>query len=234
MPVYRLSDELVFPDPTLAEEGGLLAVGGDLRPERLVLAYRHGIFPWYSEGRPILWWCPSPRLVLFPSELVVRRSLRKVLRRAPYRITMDERFADVIEACASIPRPGQHGTWITEAMRAAYIELHHLGLAHSVEAWEGDELVGGLYGVSLGTAFFGESMFARRSDASKIAFVHLVRQLQKWDFDLVDCQVVTEHLVSFGAREIDLDEFLERLDRATDRPTRRGKWTLDPELELAS
>jgi leucyl/phenylalanyl-tRNA--protein transferase len=227
VPVFALTDELRFPHPSLAAEGGLLAVGGDLRPERLILAYSHGIFPWYSEGRPILWWCPSPRLVLEPASLHVSRSLRKALRREPYRITMDVAFEQVIDACARVPRPDQDGTWITRDMRAAFVRLHELGIAHSVEAWQDDELAGGLYGLSLGTAFFGESMFARMPDASKLAFVALVRQLERWDFDLVDCQVVTEHLVRFGAEELELDAFLDRLDRAVSRPTRPGPWRFD-------
>jgi leucyl/phenylalanyl-tRNA--protein transferase len=189
------------------------------------LAYSNGIFPWYSEGRDILWWCPAPRLVLEPHALHVPRSLRKVMRREPYRITLDRAFARVIDACAAVPRPEQDGTWITAAMRAAYIELHRLGLAHSVEAWEDDTLVGGLYGLSLGAAFFGESMFAHRPDASKVAFVALARQLQRWSFDLIDCQVVTEHLVRFGAHEIPLDDFLQRLEIAVEKPTRHGPWS---------
>lgn len=228
MPVYQLSEELCFPHPSLADEGGLLAVGGDLSPERLVLAYSNGIFPWYSEGRPILWWCPAPRLVLFPEDLHVGRSLRKTMRKQPYRITMDRAFERVIDHCAATPRPGQSGTWITAEMRAAYIEMHRLGLAHSVEAWEDETLVGGVYGLALGTAFFGESMFALRPDASKIAFVTLVEQLRRWSFRIIDCQVVTEHLLRFGAHEIELDEFLERIAEATDEPTRRGRWRFDP------
>lgn len=228
VPVFALDESLVFPDPALSTPQGLLAVGGDLSAERLELAYRQGIFPWYSEGRPILWWSPSPRLVLLPGELVVQRSLRKAIRRAPYRVSLDEAFGDVIDACATVPRPGQDGTWITAAMREAYVHLHELGIAHSVEAWEGDELVGGLYGVSLGAAFFGESMFAHRPDASKIAFVHLVQQLHGWGCELVDCQVVTDHLLRFGAREIDRGEFLRRLDAAQRRPDRRGRWRFDP------
>lgn len=227
VPVFQLSEELEFPDPVLAEESGLLAVGGDLRPERIILAYQNGIFPWYSEGRPILWWCPSPRLVLEPASLHVGRSLRKTMRKAPYRITADTAFDQVIDACAQTPRPDLGGTWITDDMREAYLRLHALGVAHSIEAWEGEELVGGLYGLSLGTAFFGESMFARKPDASKIAFVTLVEQLRAWDFGFVDCQVVTDHLVRFGAVEIELDDFLRRLDHATDQPTRRGPWAFE-------
>ena len=229
VPVYRLTDELVFPDPALAEDEGLLAVGGDLSPERLVLAYQNGIFPWYSEGRPILWWCPRPRLLLLPEELRVNRSLRKVMRRGPYRVTLDTAFERVIDACAGTKRPDQGGTWITAYMRAAYLELHRLGIAHSVEAWQGDTLVGGLYGLALGAAFFGESMFARAPDASKIAFATLVQQLHRWGFRLIDCQVVTEHLVRFGAREFELDDFLARLEVATAERHRRGPWRFEPE-----
>lgn len=230
MPVYQLPKDLVFPDPALADDEGLLAVGGDLSPERLVLAYQHGIFPWYSEGRPILWWCPRPRLVLLPEELRINRSLRKVMRRAPYRITVDTAFDAVLSACAQTPRPDQGGTWITNDMRAAYAELHRLGIAHSVEAWQGDTLVGGLYGLALGTAFFGESMFARAPDASKIAFATLVQQLAAWSFRLVDCQVVTDHLVRFGAREFELGDFLGQLHVATNERHRKGPWSFEPEL----
>jgi len=228
VPIYKLTEELGFPHPAMATRGGLLAVGGDLRPERILLAYRNGIFPWYSEGRPILWWCPSPRLVLFPGELHINRSLRKVLRKGEFRITADRAFAHVIDACAQTPRPEQDGTWITADMRAAYLELHRLGYVHSVEAWDADgELVGGLYGMSIGGMFFGESMFAWQPNASKVAFATLVTTLERWGFDLVDCQVVTDHLVRFGAREIELDEFLTRLHVSVAKPTRRGPWDLD-------
>ncbi len=227
MPVYQLTEELVFPDPALAEPEGLLAVGGDLSPERLVLAYQQGIFPWYSEGRPILWWCPRPRLLLLPEELRVGRTLRKRMKKAPYRITLDTAFEAVVDACAGTPRPDQGGTWITDDMRAAYAQLHRLGIAHSVEAWDGERLVGGLYGLALGTAFFGESMFARADDASKIAFVTLVHQLRAWSFRLIDCQVVTEHLVRFGAREFELEDFLLRLDVATNERHRKGPWSFE-------
>lgn len=227
VPVYALTEELWFPEPTEATSEGLLAVGGDLSAQRIVLAYSQGIFPWYSEGRPILWWCPSPRLVLLPERLHVPRSLRKAQRRAPYRLSLDEAFPEVIEACAGVPRPGQDGTWITRAMREAYIDLHRRGIAHSAEAWEGDELVGGVYGLALGGVFFGESMFARRPDASKLAFVALVEQLRSWGFTMVDCQVVTEHLLRFGAHEIELDEFLRRLDEGLELPHRAGTWRFD-------
>lgn len=224
MPVWRLGDPIAFPDPRRAEPGGLLAVGGDLSPERLLAAYAQGIFPWYEE-EPVLWFSPDPRWVLVPKELRVARSLAKVLRQDRFAVRFDTAFDRVVEACATAPRPGQHGTWITPAMRAAYGRLHRLGFAHSVEAWRGDALAGGLYGVSLGSAFFGESMFARESDASKVAFVHLVRRLESWDFRLVDCQVETAHLRRFGAAPWSRARFLEELDRALRVPTRRGAWS---------
>ena len=230
MPVYRLGDGLVFPPPDEAEPGGLLAVGGDLSPERLLLAYAQGIFPWYEEDLPILWHSPDPRMVLLPSALHLPRSLRKVVARAPFRLSLDRAFDAVIEACAERERPGQEGTWITRDMVGAYVRLHDLGYAHSVEAWHEDELVGGLYGVSLGGTFFGESMFAWRSDASKVAFVALVEQLVQWDFDLVDCQVHTEHLARFGAEDWPRERFLEALARSLEATTRRGAWCFDPDL----
>jgi leucyl/phenylalanyl-tRNA--protein transferase len=226
MPVYRLDQRLIFPPVQDAEEG-LLAVGGDLRPERLVLAYSAGIFPWYEEGQPVLWHSPDPRMVLRPGALRVSRSLRQVLRRQIYRITLDRAFRRVIESCASAPRPGQDGTWITEEMKDAYEALHRQGLAHSVEAWEGDRLAGGLYGVSLGAAFFGESMFAKAPDASKAAFVTLVAQLAAWGIDLIDCQVYTDHLARFGAEEWSRARYLKTLRVALRRPTRVGPWTFD-------
>ncbi len=230
MPVYRLGAPLVFPPPEAAEPGGLLAVGGDLSPERLLLAYARGIFPWYEEGLPILWHSPDPRMVLRPAELRVGRSLRKVLKRAPFGLSLDRGFETVIGACAGRERPGQAGTWITEEMLAAYVHLHELGYAHSVEAWRAGELVGGLYGVSLGHAFFGESMFAEESDASKVAFVHLVQQLVRWGFDLIDCQVHTEHLERFGAAEWPRVRFLEALAESLEADTRRGAWRFDADL----
>lgn len=217
----------MFPDPALADDDGLLAVGGDLRPERLLLAYGMGIFPWYSEGRPILWWSPAPRFALLPGELHVGRSLRKAAARGPYRITLDTAFDEVIAQCARAPRPGQFGTWITADMRRAYGELHRLGYAHSVEAWSGTDLVGGLYGVSLGRAYFGESMFAHAPDASKLGFVALVEQLQRWQFELVDCQVHTDHLERFGARMFERDDFQSRLAAALAHPHRPGPWRFD-------
>lgn len=224
MTVFRLDHRLIFPAPRLADDSGLLAVGGDLSPRRLLLAYSQGIFPWYDEDLPIMWHSPDPRMVLLADELRVNRSLRKAMRRAPYRLTLDTAFADVMSACAATYRPGQGGTWITEDMEAAYLELHRQGYAHSVEAWLGDTLVGGLYGISLGSAFFGESMFATAPDASKIAFACVVPQLQRWGIDLIDCQVYTEHLARFGATEWPREEFLHALDSALQQETRLGPW----------
>ncbi|HSM92214.1 MAG TPA: leucyl/phenylalanyl-tRNA--protein transferase [Anaeromyxobacteraceae bacterium] len=228
MPVFRLSDELIFPDPSLAEEDGLLAVGGDLSGERLLRAYAQGIFPWFNEGSPILWWSPDPRLVLFPGELHVSSSLARTLRRGTYRVTADRAFGQVIRGCARTERPGQRGTWITDEMIAAYEALHREGFAHSFEAWHGEVLAGGLYGVSLGGAFFGESMFSERPDASKAAFVRSVQFLSGRGVELVDCQVRTDHLVRLGAREIPRTRFLDRLEELLERPTLRGAWTLPP------
>jgi leucyl/phenylalanyl-tRNA--protein transferase len=228
VPIYRLPREPVFPEPHQAEGDGLLAVGGDLSPERLLQAYAAGIFPWFSEGNPILWWSPDPRMVLLPEWVHVPRSLARTLRRGRYDVRADTAFSQVIRRCADAPRPGQDGTWITDDMVFAYERLHRLGFAHSFEAWEGDALVGGLYGVSLGAAFFGESMFAEHPDASKVAFARAVGWLASWGVELVDCQVRTEHLARFGAREMPRDEFLDRLERALTKPTRRGRWELPP------
>ena len=221
-----------FPDPRDADGRGLLAYGGDLAPERLLAAYAQGVFPWYDED-PILWFSPDPRMVLRPAELHVGRSLAKRRRAAPYRLTMDTAFREVIVACRDTPRPDQDGTWITSDMVEAYCTLHRLGFAHSVEAWapsvgSGHEaLVGGLYGISLGRAFFGESMFAHAPDASKIAFAAFVNQLRAWDFAFVDCQVTTGHLARFGATEWLRGEFLDALDLALVAETRRGAWSFD-------
>ncbi len=227
MPIFRLPREVAFPDPALAEPDGLLAVGGDLSPARLLEAYALGIFPWFDEENPILWWSPDPRLVLEPAALHVPRSLARALRRGAFRVTADTAFERVIRRCAERERPGQRGTWITPGMVEAYLELHRLGYAHSFEAWAGDALAGGLYGVSLGAAFFGESMFADAPDASKVAFVRAVEWLRAQGVTLVDCQVRTEHLVRFGAREIPRAWFLSRLGTALERPTLRGCWHLE-------
>jgi len=214
VPVFRLDSKLVFPPPSLANDNGLLAVGGDLSPERLVLAYRSGIFPWYDEGLPILWHSPDPRYVLVTSQLHVPKSLAKQRKRELYSIRFDTRFEDVIRACGETKRPGQRGTWITDEMTAAYVRLFELGVAHSAEAFdETGRLVGGLYGVSLGTVFFGESIFARAPDASKIAFVTMVEALDQAGVTLVDCQVHTEHLERFGAEFWPRTRYLRELAR---------------------
>lgn len=231
VPVYQLDERLVFPPPEKADRSGLLAVGGDLSPERLVLAYSMGIFPWYDEDMPILWHAPDPRCVLVPSAIHVPRSLAKHMRKRPYVIRTDTAFAQVIDACQGRERPGQDGTWITPEMRDAYVHLHELGFAHSAEAFDHDgKLVGGLYGVSLGAVFYGESMFALAPDASKIAFVTLVRQLERWGFSLIDCQQKTEHLSRFGAVMWRRSRFQAALASAVKAPTRRGRWTLDADL----
>jgi leucyl/phenylalanyl-tRNA---protein transferase len=226
--IFRLDHRLVFPPPDLAEESGILAVGGDLREDRLILAYSSGIFPWPHDGLPLLWHSPDPRTVLVPKEIHVGRSLAKAMRRGTYEVKLDTAFDAVIEGCAGVDRPGQGGTWITGEMIEAYRRLHRRGLAHSAEAWQGGALQGGLYGVSLGGAFFGESMFARAPDASKVAFATLVRQLDRWDFDFVDCQVHTHHLERFGAAEWPRRRFLAALRLALKKPTRVGAWSLDP------
>jgi leucyl/phenylalanyl-tRNA--protein transferase len=227
VPIYLLSSDLVFPTPEHAEAGGLLAVGGDLEPERLLLAYSMGIFPWYSEGEPILWYSPETRMVLRPEALHVSRSLARRLRGGTLRVTLDEEFGKVVRACAATPRPGQDGTWITRDMVNAYERLHALGHAHSVEVWEDDELVGGLYGLAVGSCFCGESMFSHRPDASKVGFVRLVSQLDAWGFRLVDCQLPTEHLERFGAESWPRSRFLRALADAVADSPRRGRWSFD-------
>ena len=226
------NERTVFPDVSeaLTEPDGLLAIGGDLSPERLLAAYRRGIFPWYSRGQPILWWSPNPRAILRLTALKVSRSLRKALKRRDYVVRFDNAFDKVIYECAR-PRQDGLGTWITDEMGYAYSRLHKLGYAHSIEVWQDDQLVGGLYGVSLGKLFFGESMFSRRSDASKIAFVYLVRQLAKWHFAFIDCQVYSEHLGSLGAEMISRERFIGYLDNYCDKPGKVGNWECDLTLE---
>ncbi|MDH1542982.1 leucyl/phenylalanyl-tRNA--protein transferase [Stutzerimonas stutzeri] len=213
-------DDLSFPplETALREPNGLLAAGGDLRPERLLAAYRHGCFPWYQEGQPLLWWSPDPRTVLFPDELHVSRSLRKRMRHGDYRVTFDKAFAEVIQGCAG-PRSYAVGTWITTPMQDAYVRMHEMGVAHSVEVWQQGQLVGGLYGLAMGELFFGESMFSRATDASKVGFVTLVERLREWGFALIDCQMPTRHLESFGARSIPRAAFAEALAMHLDRPS---------------
>jgi leucyl/phenylalanyl-tRNA--protein transferase len=226
--VYRLASDSVFPSPSEAEESGLLAVGGDLSSERLLAAYAAGIFPWYEDPQPILWFSPNPRWILLPADLVVSRRLARRLRAGRLAVTLDTAFAQVIRGCASVRRAGAQGTWITPAMLEAYQELFELGFAHSAEAWQAGELVGGVYGVSLGGAFFGESMFTLRPDASKVALVTLVRQLAAWGFDFLDCQVHTPHLEKLGARGWPRAAFLRALRQSLRRETRRGRWQLGP------
>lgn len=220
-----------FPPVTAAlrEPDGLLAAGADLSEARLIDAYSRGIFPWFSEGQPLLWWSPDPRMVLFPPELRISRSLAKRLRRRDYEIRTDTRFETVMRACAA-PRAGQDGTWITADMIAAYSALSRRGIAHSVETWIGGELVGGLYGIALGRMFYGESMFARATDASKLALAHLARQLQRLGFGMIDCQMKTAHLASFGAREIPRSEFMLKLQELVNYPMQSGEWRIDDDL----
>jgi leucyl/phenylalanyl-tRNA--protein transferase len=224
MPVYALNTEIVFPDPNLADDHGLLAVGGDLRPERLVLAYANGIFPWYSDGDPIMWWSPDPRLILYPENFKVSKSLRQTLRNGNFEIKYDTDFGNVIDYCAKIPRNGEEGTWITDEMKKAYIDLHRTGFAHSVETYRDGKLVGGLYGVSLGKAFFGESMFHLERDASKVALYNLIEKIKGWNFRFIDAQIETNHLKSLGAVTISRAEYLNILEEAINWPTKRGKW----------
>jgi len=225
MPVYKLNDELIFPDPSLADDGGLLAVGGDLRLERILLAYSMGIFPWYSEGQPLLWWSPDPRAILTPDDVHISKSLRRVLRSHKFTVRFDTHFREVIRNCSQTGRPGQDGTWITEAMIDAYCGLHEAGFAHSVEIYLDDELVGGLYGISLGKAFFGESMFSHRSDASKVALVSLAKLVGNLGFDFVDCQLPTPHLNSMGAVDISREDYLLKLCFSLSNNNQQGNWS---------
>lgn len=220
-----------FPPPSraLTEPNGLLAAGADLSPGRLLAAYRRGIFPWFNPGEPILWWAPDPRMALFPDEFKISRSLGKTLRRGVFEVRTDTAFTQVMRSCAE-PRAGQRGTWITDDMIAAYARLHALGHAHSVECWRDDRLVGGLYGVAVGLAFYGESMFTRETDASKVALAYLVAQLRRWGFGVIDCQMYTNHLVSLGAREIPRGQFVQLLGDLVDLPTIPGPWSLDHDL----
>jgi leucyl/phenylalanyl-tRNA--protein transferase len=213
----------------MREPNGLLAAGADLSVPRLLEAYERGIFPWSSAGQPLLWWSPDPRMVLIPSELRVSRSLRKRLSRRDYEVRADTAFEEVMRACAA-PRPDQDGTWITEEMIEAYVRLHQAGYAHSLETWIGGQLAGGLYGVALGRMFYGESMFTRVPDASKIALAHLARQLHRWKYGLIDCQMATAHLARLGAREIPRPEFMRRLAKLVNYPAQAGKWRCDDDL----
>jgi leucyl/phenylalanyl-tRNA--protein transferase len=223
-------DPLPSADTALSEPNGLVCAGLDLSPERVLEAYHKGLFPWFNEGQPVLWWSPDPRLVLRPEQFRLHRSLRQVLRRGGYRIRVDHAFDEVMLACAE-PRPDQDGTWITEEIRAVYGALHRQGIAHSVETWVDEELVGGLYGLAIGRVFFGESMFARVSDASKIALAHLVAQLKRWGYVLIDCQQETRHLAFLGAAPIPRRQFLDELAAAVREPGYPGRWRFDADLD---
>ena len=221
-----LGEEIVFPpvETALDDPPGLLAAGGDLSPERLIAAYRRGIFPWYSAGDPILWWSPDPRMVLRPEDFKISRSLARTLRNAEYEVRLDGAFTDVITACATAPREGQRGTWISTEMQSAYIRLHELGYAHSVETWINGKLAGGLYGVAIGRAFFGESMFSHVRDASKISLAHFCKHLHRQNFGIIDCQMETKHLASLGAHPIPRNDFVAALERLVDMGDVPGRW----------
>lgn len=226
MTVYLLDSEIRFPDPSEAEPGGLLAVGGDLSPKRLVSAYENGIFPWYSEGDPILWFSPDPRMVFLPGDFRFSKTLLKTVSSGKFSVRADTDFAAVVEGCAQVSRKEQSGTWITEDMKAAYQKLHELGYAHSFETYLGEKLVGGLYGVSLGGAFFGESMFHLETDASKVALLHLARKCWEFGFDFIDSQVPTDHMRTLGGREISRKEFLLALESSLRKKTLRDRWQI--------
>lgn len=229
IPWLELGDPFPPVEEALRDPNGLLAAGGDLSTPRLLQAYERGIFPWFGDGDPVLWWSPDPRMVLATDAMRVTRSLRKTIRGGRFHVTADTAFPSVMAACAE-PRPDQDGTWITSDVFDAYCTLASLGVAHSIEAWEGSTLVGGLYGVALGRMFFGESMFARRSDASKVALAHLVRQLRRWGFPLIDCQMSTSHLASLGARTVSRAEFLSVVRRCVAEPAVAAPWQLDADL----
>ena len=227
MPIFLLSDKIAFPSPHLASKQGLLAVGGDLSPRRLLLAYRMGIFPWYGQNEPIMWWSPDPRLVLYPQELQVSKTLHKIVRQKRFQVTLDTAFEQVIRACAQVRIDNNEGTWIVDDMIEAYCRLHRSGYAHSVEAWYQGALAGGAYGVSLGRCFFGESMFTRLSNASSVALVKLVEYLRSQAFEMIDCQVTTGHLIRFGAREVPRSVFLAQLKKTLAAETRKGPWSFN-------
>ncbi len=226
MPVFRLTDALLFPSPEFAEDDGLLAVGGDLKPERLVMAYSLGIFPWYSQGDPILWWSTAPRLVLFPEEFHLPKRLKRIVNAGTFTVTVDTSFAEVLEGCSTASGRDEHGTWITQEMRQAYLELHKYGFAHSIECWQDGQLAGGLYGVCIDQVFFGESMFTRISNASKVALATLVDLAKQKKIALIDCQMTTEHLLRFGARELSRGAFQAQLEQHIHNCLPQKKWCL--------
>jgi len=231
---FQTDNDYFFPPVEDASPEGLLAIGGDLSVPRLLQAYRQGIFPWYNPGQPVLWWAPDPRMVLYLNDFKISRSLRKSIKHRAYEITLDKAFAEVMHGCA-MPRRNEidNGTWITASMYDAYCELHRLGYAHSVEAWSANgELIGGLYGVALGRVFFGESMFSRATDASKVALAALVAQLKTWSFHLVDCQIASDHLIRLGAQSISRDRFAVELEESLAHDDSKGLWQLDSDLVL--
>ena len=228
MPLFRLSSQIDFPPAWLARTDGLLCIGGDLTPQRLELANKNGIFPWFSENEPILWWSPDPRLILLPQEIKISKSLRKTMRKDHFSVTFNRAFEKVITACAQPRQEEDNGTWLVDEMIEAYIALHHMGVAHSVESWVDGELVGGLYGLCIGRSFFGESMFSRCADASKVALVKLARHLEAHDFDMIDCQVSSPHLLRMGAKEIPRQSFLEILNRSINRKMIPDLWSSPP------
>ncbi|ANQ48415.1 leucyl/phenylalanyl-tRNA--protein transferase [Flammeovirga sp. MY04] len=225
MPIFQLEDDnILFPPARLTDESGILAVGGDLSSERIIEAYASGVFPWFNPEDPLLWWSPDPRCVLFPENIKVSKSMRQLLRRETYTVTFDQDFAGVIDACQKIYRPDQGGTWITDEMKEAYINLHNIGFMHSVEVWDDGELVGGLYGGSMNKAFFGESMFSFKSNASKFGFIMLCKNLEEQNFEIIDCQMHTDHLESMGAEEIPRESFLMYIDRNQERKFEKQDW----------
>ena len=232
MPLFRLSKRLDFPPAWLARSDGLLCIGGDLSPQRLLLAYENGIFPWFSKDEPLLWWSPDPRLVLLPKDIKISKSLNKKIKKNIYSITVDTAFEQTIRSCAKPRKDKQEGTWLVDEMVDSYIKLHTLGYAHSIETWRENKLVGGLYGVCLGRSFFGESMFSFESDASKIALVALSNHLKKQDFDLIDCQVTTDHLLSMGAMEISRNSFLDIILESVKKKDGKNIWSRDINQEL--
>lgn len=224
--MYWIGKDIIFPDPKLADTNGVLALGGDLSPDRLLFAYEIGVFPWFNEDEPIIWWAPNPRFVMFLEDLKVSKSMRPILRSNKFQVTYDKNFAEVMDACRYIKREGQQGaSWITQQMLDAYTKIHEMGYAHSVEVWQEGELVGGLYGVSLGKCFFGESMFWKVSNASKIGFIHLVHALKEKGYWLIDCQNPTKHLSSLGASNIPRSFFTQILEKNKEKETKIGKWT---------
>ena len=229
MAIYQLPQEPLFPHPNEAVDDGLLAIGGDLSPKRLITAYTSGIFPWYGDDDPILWWSPDPRLILFPNKFKVSKSLRNTIKKKIFDIRIDFAFEEVIDSCKKTSRKNQTGTWITDEMKSAYIKMHKIGLAHSVEAWINNKLVGGLYGLAIGNSFFGESMFHKYTDASKVAFYYLSQLALKWNYSFIDCQVSSPHLISLGAEEISRNDFLELLSESNSYETKQERWKDNPQ-----